>query len=336
MSFTMPYGYGSSRVTEEQLRNKATFNRLHPEVQERFLAMSKFLASIGVPLGVGTGWRVQPANKPGFASPGNSWHEGVPVSSQANALAIDAVPASSFDAMEMHCHKFGFRTFRHVNNEPWHIQPTEIPASRRWATTLPHLEIHHKPGAHDLTDQDFVQSSTPSPSLKQGDSGHRVAQLQNIIKFWKWGDIGNVDGNYGPRTLAAVKIMQAVLKVVVDGNYGPQTRAALVKFLEYMGSQSAEHETVPPTASAPNTTPSTPTPTLKEGSTGNQVKALQNALNFWKWGNCGNADGKFGPRTKAAVKIMQGKIGATPDGVYGPKTRDHYATFLTAMANLNK
>ena len=96
-----PYGYSGRTITEDALKAKHTFNRLHPEMQRRFLGLSKALAAKGVPLGVGTGWRVQPTGKRGFASPGNSWHEGVPVEAQANALAIDAVPSSSFNAMEM-------------------------------------------------------------------------------------------------------------------------------------------------------------------------------------------------------------------------------------------
>jgi peptidoglycan hydrolase-like protein with peptidoglycan-binding domain len=33
-------------------------------------------------------------------------------------------------------------------------------------------------------------------------------------------------------------------------------------------------------------------------------------------------DGSFGPRTEAAVKGVQKVIGSTPDGIYGPRTRD--------------
>jgi peptidoglycan hydrolase-like protein with peptidoglycan-binding domain len=34
------------------------------------------------------------------------------------------------------------------------------------------------------------------------------------------------------------------------------------------------------------------------------------------------ADGSFGPRTEAALKAVQRYIGADPDGIYGPNTRD--------------
>ena len=35
-----------------------------------------------------------------------------------------------------------------------------------------------------------------------------------------------------------------------------------------------------------------------------------------------DADGSFGPRTEAALKAVQSHVGTTPDGSYGPMTRD--------------
>src|SRR4029077_1339347 len=123
-------------------------NHLHPEVQRRFHALIDTAAAIGVPLGVGTGWRVQTnPPPPGFAKPGNSWHESCPVSPQsATALAIDTVPNVSWPWMEDHCGNFGFRTFKFVGNEPWHIQPTEISASRKYTGTPPVLYTWDLPG----------------------------------------------------------------------------------------------------------------------------------------------------------------------------------------------
>jgi len=150
---TFPYGYSSplTMLTWDQMMGKTTVRNLHPEVRRRFKALIEFAATKGVPLGVGTGWRVQPdPPPPGFAKPGNSWHESCPVSPQsATALAIDTVPASSWPWMEQHCGAFGLRTFRNVNGEPWHIQPVEVPTSRRFATTLPPLSVWPLPGGPD-------------------------------------------------------------------------------------------------------------------------------------------------------------------------------------------
>lgn len=54
-------------------------------------------------------------------------------------------------------------------------------------------------------------------------------------------------------------------------------------------------------------------PTIRLGSTGDAVKTLQKILNL-------NADGKFGPKTLAAVKIFQATHKLIPDGIVGPKT----------------
>lgn len=163
--FMMPYGYGTATVTEEQLRQKATFYRLHSEVQRRFLALSRYLWGQGVPLGVGTGWRIQPTdNRPGFASPGNSWHEGVPVESQLNALAIDTVPATSWDRMEPVLARFGFVSLRYLG-EPWHIQPIEIPRSRNYATVLPQIDIWDLPNDPSNPQDEIMHGFVPiSPS----------------------------------------------------------------------------------------------------------------------------------------------------------------------------
>jgi N-acetylmuramoyl-L-alanine amidase len=55
------------------------------------------------------------------------------------------------------------------------------------------------------------------------------------------------------------------------------------------------------------------TQTVKLGSRGEAVKAIQKALNLYP-------DGIFGPLTDEAVKKFQKEHGLTPDGVVGPKT----------------
>jgi peptidoglycan hydrolase-like protein with peptidoglycan-binding domain len=53
---------------------------------------------------------------------------------------------------------------------------------------------------------------------------------------------------------------------------------------------------------------------LGPGSVGPEVEALQKKLGI-------EPDGKYGPKTKAAVEALQGKLGVTVDGLYGPITR---------------
>jgi peptidoglycan L-alanyl-D-glutamate endopeptidase CwlK len=60
--------------------------------------------------------------------------------------------------------------------------------------------------------------------------------------------------------------------------------------------------------------------TLQEGSSGPDVKILQESLKRRGF-NPGQADGDFGPATKAALIGFQKSEGLLADGVVGPKTR---------------
>ncbi len=59
--------------------------------------------------------------------------------------------------------------------------------------------------------------------------------------------------------------------------------------------------------------------TLKQGSSGAQVKTLQTKLINWGYMS-GKADGIFGPKTKAAVIYFQKRNGLVADGIVGTKT----------------
>ena len=182
---TFPFGYKrppgggeqgmGTMLTWSQMMTMTTVSRLHPEVRRRFKALIEYAATKGVPLGCGTGWRVQPnPPPPGFAKPGNSWHESCPVNPVSNtALAVDTVPQSSWDWMERNSRPYGLRTFRYVNNEPWHIQPTEIPASRKGATRLPPINIWNLPG----TPAPRPPAPGPTPSPTKGGDVWFIAQF---------------------------------------------------------------------------------------------------------------------------------------------------------------
>lgn len=58
--------------------------------------------------------------------------------------------------------------------------------------------------------------------------------------------------------------------------------------------------------------------TLVRGSTGAAVRSLQERLNAAGF-ECGAADGDFGPKTQAAVKLCQERLG-DEDGEFGPAT----------------
>ena len=153
------YGYSNTMLTWTQMEGMTTWNRCNSEFRRRFKAMSIAAAKAGVKLGVGTGWRVQPnPPPPGFAPPGFSNHEGFPADGvHGGAVAIDTVPESGWDWMEEHCAEYGLRTFKDVNDEPWHAQPSDIPAGRKGPNEPPwDLAVWDLPEEEDmpLTDAD--------------------------------------------------------------------------------------------------------------------------------------------------------------------------------------
>jgi peptidoglycan hydrolase-like protein with peptidoglycan-binding domain len=66
--------------------------------------------------------------------------------------------------------------------------------------------------------------------------------------------------------------------------------------------------------------PAAAAPMLREGSSGPAVREMQQQLRAAGF-NPGPIDGKFGPRTEAAVNAFQRARGLSVDGIVGPQTR---------------
>lgn len=149
-----------------------------------------------------------------------------------------------------------------------------------------------------------------TPMLRQGDRGANVRTLQTLLNAH--GSALTVDGDFGPKTRSALVSFQLMQGIVADGIAGPQTYGAL---------QSGQAPAAPAPA-APAAAPATGlvsgSPSLKVGSKGAQVSALQSALNGL--GATLTVDGDFGAKTDAAVKAFQRANGLLVDGVVGPVT----------------
>lgn len=132
-----------------------TVQRSNPEVVRRIVGLQLFIfETYGLRMGWGTGWRVQTANPdgsalPGHAKPGNSWHEGIPIASKANAFAVDTVGCDGngvprhgdvWTLQERHCEGFGLVSFLYLEDRP-HLQATDIPRSRSFRNTLASLPV---------------------------------------------------------------------------------------------------------------------------------------------------------------------------------------------------
>jgi peptidoglycan hydrolase-like protein with peptidoglycan-binding domain len=133
----------------------------------------------------------------------------------------------------------------------------------------------------------------PWPVTAQGQSNHPVQSLQWLLRFR--GHPVTVDGDFGARTADAVRAFQRQKGLTADGSAGPQTWPALVT-------------------------------EVREGSTGDAVRAAQESLAFR--GGEGNpvVDGDFGAKTLSAVRAFQQQVrdfddrNFPVDGIVGPLT----------------
>ena len=177
-------------------------------------------------------------------------------------------------------------------------------------------------------------TNTPAPSsLKKGSSGDAVKSLQKRLKELGY-YTGSVDGDFGENTEKAVKAFQERNGLTVDGKAGNNTMKKLnsssaVKAATATATPKKTNKPTPaPTArrtAAPTAKP-TATPNLtkdiylRDGSSGKDVKRLQERLISLGW-LAGSADSNYGGSTEAAVIAFQKKTsGLYDDGVAGPST----------------
>ena len=77
----------------------------------------------------------------------------------------------------------------------------------------------------------------PTPVVKEGDVGANVARLQDFLRFFKFADFSRSDGEFGPKTLAAMKNAQTEFKKrglyskAIDGEYGEGSCAGALMFI---------------------------------------------------------------------------------------------------------
>lgn len=133
-------------------------------------------------------------------------------------------------------------------------------------------------------------------TVQNGSTGSDVKTLQTMLNTVSNAGL-TVDGKFGANTQAAVKKFQSANGLTADGICGAKTWAALTTQYNAIKSYS----------------------TVRNGSSGNDVRTLQTMLNAVS--NAGlTVDGKFGANTQAAVKKFQSANGLAADGICGVKT----------------
>jgi peptidoglycan hydrolase-like protein with peptidoglycan-binding domain len=134
-----------------------------------------------------------------------------------------------------------------------------------------------------------AQALEPWPTVRSGSRGHPVDTLQHLLN--ERGHGLDVDGSFGPITLAAVRATQRDLGLEVDGVVGPLTWQAVIV-------------------------------TVRNGSRGHAVRGAQAELDV-RDGFSLEVDGVFGPKTETEVRRFQAALSAfdvVVDGIVGPVT----------------
>ena len=141
---------------------------------------------------------------------------------------------------------------------------------------------------------EFAEASRViKPTLRRGSTGQAVKEVQQLLFHWQY-YFGLIDGIFGAYVESAVKQYQHRVFLPEDGIVGSLTWQAL-----YSGAPIK--------------------PILMIGSSGNDVKIVQNVLKLNGY-YFGVVDGFFGPMTKVAVIQFQTAKGLPADGIVGART----------------
>lgn len=142
--------------------------------------------------------------------------------------------------------------------------------------------------------------------LKKGCKGSDVSDLQELLN--KRGDSIKIDGDFGSKTLAAVKAFQKRKGLKADGVAGKKTITAL-------GGGWGKA----PDATTGGWTVSRNLKLTDPYMRGEDVKALQTALDKLGYA-VGKIDGVFGERTEETVRVYQKNEKLSVDGIAGKNT----------------
>ena len=173
-----------------------------------------------------------------------------------------------------------------------------------------------KVGTFSQSQRNNAAAATGSTYIKLGSSGATVRSIQTKLDALGIYS-GEITGNAGEKTVAAIKAFQSKNGLTADGIAGPATIAKIDAVYASKGGSAS-------TGSASSASG------LKLGSTGSDVRDLQTDLTtlgyYWA-----DITGSYGTKTEAAVKSFQKAKGLTADGVAGSKTISAIAAAIDRM-----
>lgn len=165
-----------------------------------------------------------------------------------------------------------------------------------------------------------LEVAAGSRILRLTDVGDDVKVLQRAVGV-------EADGEFGARTMVALKAFQAAHHLLVDGEAGPQVWAVVLAARPATKPQPppvkpatapVQPGSAPPKPSAGTSLPPFPG-TLRLHSTGDAVRGLQRRLVERGWRKV-VVDGDFGPATQRVILAFQKEKGLEVDGEVGPQT----------------
>ncbi|MBP3657441.1 MAG: peptidoglycan-binding protein [Clostridia bacterium] len=147
------------------------------------------------------------------------------------------------------------------------------------------------------------QKDSDNTYIRPDSNGETVKDVQTKLKALKYYS-GEITGNVGNKTEAAIKAFQRDYNLTADGIAGPATLAKLDAVYAQKGGNGGD------SGSGGG---------LRLNSNGAAVRTLQQNLTklgyYWA-----EITGNFGAKTETAVKRFQEENGLKPDGVAGAKT----------------
>lgn len=152
-------------------------------------------------------------------------------------------------------------------------------------------------------------SSLGSRSLRLGDSGKDVKQLQQLLV--QVGIKTGVDGNFGPGTKKAVQRFQRIARLQASGSVGKKTLAALRQSAN--GGDAAAYDAGGYGTEGHSTRSLGDRLPLRPGMSGHDVKVLQDFLG--RAGFKTTVDGEYGSGTVSAMKKFEDANKLPVDGI---------------------
>lgn len=169
-----------------------------------------------------------------------------------------------------------------------------------------------------------VEASFGEQTLRFGMEQPEVAELQTMLKEKGYFTYHTATGYFGTITEEAVKQFQRDHQLTADGVVGPLTfnklNAASAVSENQPPSSSSSIQTANTQASAPAAGQISTQRTLREGTRGDDVRALQEALKQKGFFSHHTATGYYGSLTKAAVTDYQRTRNLQVDGLAGSVT----------------